>query len=245
MSEEHYPAKSTGNDDIVALDFGKMIDSIRSGKIIEKLFQQDNQGKTLKEVSSNFFDKELSHSLYPKGRTTRSLCRECNTFFGKYDEAYKKLYDNDGSSSIIKGYQKQTRLKISKDIFAKFLSVPECKGWKFDFVDFLNNENQAEYKGKWKLYCIKRDYSTDMLGLSHLATGELVYDEGTIFELSDAKFIFHLMDFESHEGYTSLNMLDLLNKTYTLVNGSDLHDGGYHGQLMIQEIFNSMSENVY
>ncbi|MEK4948650.1 MULTISPECIES: hypothetical protein [Carnobacterium] len=246
MSEEHYPAKSTGNDDIVALDFGKMIDSIMSGKVIENFFQQENQGKTLEEVSSDFFDEELSHSLYPKGRTARSLCRECNTFFGKYDESYKKFYDNGGSPSIIKGYQKQTRLKIIKAIFAKFLSVPECKGWKFDFVDFLKNESQEEYKGKWKLYCVKRDYSTDMLGLGHLATGELTHDEGTIFELSDEKFIFHLMDFEPHEGYKSLNMMDLLNKTYTLVNGSDLQDGGYHGELMIQDmLFNNMSESIY
>ena len=34
MSEEHYPAKSTGNEDIVALDLGKMVDSMMSGKVI-------------------------------------------------------------------------------------------------------------------------------------------------------------------------------------------------------------------
>ena len=137
MSEEHYPAKSTGNEDIVALDFGKMIDSMRSGELAERLFHKENQGKTVEEVSGEFFDEELSHSLYPKGRTARSLCRQCNTFLGKYDEAYKKFFDNDGSPSIIKGYQKLTRLKIIKAIFAKFLSVPECKGLNFDFIDFL------------------------------------------------------------------------------------------------------------
>jgi hypothetical protein len=183
MSEEHYPAKSTGNEDIVALDFGKMVDSIMSGKVIENFYQKENQGKTLEEVSSDFFDKELSHSLYPKGRTARSLCRECNTFLGKYDEAYKKFYDNDGAPIIIKGYQRPTRLKIIKAIFAKFLSVPECKVLDFDFIEFLNNENQEEYKGQWNLYCVKRDYSTDLLGLGHLATGVMTYDEGVIFLL--------------------------------------------------------------
>lgn len=236
MSEEHYPAKSTGNEDIVALDFGKMIDSMRSGELAERLFHKENQGKTVEEVSGEFFDEELSHSLYPKGRTARSLCRQCNTFLGKYDEAYKKFFDNDGSPSIIKGYQKLTRLKIIKAIFAKFLSVPECKGLNFDFIDFLQDDNQEKYDGQWGLYCTKRDYGTDFFGLGHLATGVMTYDEGVIFVLSDEKFIFHLMDFEPHEGYKSLNMMDLLNKTYTLVSGRDLHDGGYHGHFMIQEM---------
>lgn len=236
MSEEHYPAKSTGNEDIVALDFGKMIDSMRSGELAERLFHKENQGKTVEEVSGEFFDEELSHSLYPKGRTARSLCRQCNTFLGKYDEAYKKFFDNDGSPSIIKGYQKLTRLKIIKAIFAKFLSVPECKGLNFDFIDFLQDDNQEKYDGLWGLYCTKRDYGTDFFGLGHLATGVMTYDEGVIFVLSDEKFIFHLMDFEPHEGYKSLNMMDLLNKTYTLVSGRDLHDGGYHGHFMIQEM---------
>ena len=236
MSEEHYPAKSTGNEDIVALDLGKMVDSMMSGKVIEKLFHKDNKGKTLEEVSGNIFDEELAQPLYPQGRTARSLCRQCNTFLGKYDEAYKKFFDNDGSPSIIKGYQKLTRLKIIKAIFAKFLSVPECKGQNFDFITFLQDENQETYEGKWELYCIKRDYNTDFFGLGHLGTGVMTYDEGVIFVLSDEKFIFHLMDFEPHEGYRSLNMMDLLNKTYTLVSGRDLHDGGYHGHFMIQEM---------
>ena len=33
MSEEHYPARSTGNDDIVALDVIKMFESLRSPKV--------------------------------------------------------------------------------------------------------------------------------------------------------------------------------------------------------------------
>ena len=128
MSEEHYPAKSTGNEDIVALDLGKMVDSMMSGKVIEKLFHKDNKGKTLEEVSGNLFDEELAQPLYPQGRTARSLCRQCNTFLGKYDEAYKKFFDNDGSPSIIKGYQKLTRLKIIKAIFAKSYQFLSAKG---------------------------------------------------------------------------------------------------------------------
>lgn len=245
MSEEHYPAKSTGNEDIVALDFGKMVHSIMSGEVVKQLSQPDNQGKTLEQVSSEFFDKELSHSLHPKGRTVRSLCRGCNTFLGKYDEAYKKFYDNDGDPTIIKGYQKSTRLKIVKAIFAKFLSVPECKEQKFDFIEgFLKNDDPEKYTGVWSLYCVKRDYSTDILGFGHLGTGKMTYDEGLIYVLSDDKFIFHLMNFEPHNGYQSLNMMDILNKTYTMVSGSDLKDGGYHGGFVMQEMLSNMFENV-
>lgn len=184
MSEEHYPAKSTGNDDIVALDFVKMINSIMSGEVKKYIHDQKKEGKTIEEISGDYFDNELSYSLYPKGRTTRSLCRFCNTFLGKYDEAYKKFFDNEGDSTIIKGYQILTRFKIIKAIYAKFLSVPECKGLEFDFINFLRDEQAETYKGKWQVYCLKRDYSTDMMGIGSLETGKMNWDEGVIFELS-------------------------------------------------------------
>ena len=37
MSEEHYPAHSVGNDDIVKLDLVKMIDSIQSSEISNRV----------------------------------------------------------------------------------------------------------------------------------------------------------------------------------------------------------------
>jgi hypothetical protein len=241
MSEEHYPAKSTGNDDIVALNFVKMIDSMMSGEVDKLISNPENKGKTIEEIGGEYFDNELSYSIHPKGRTARSLCRECNTFLGKYDEAYKKFFDNDGDPNIIKGFQLLTRLKIVKAIYAKFLSVPECKGCMFDFVDFLKDEKQEGYDGKWQVYCLERDYSTDMMGIGNLDTGKMDWDEGTIFELSDEKFIFHLMDFEPHECYRSMNMMDILGKSYKIVRGQEVQ-GGYHGQFMIQKMFENMPD---
>lgn len=236
LSEEHYPARSVGNDDIVAFDIIKMMDSMRFGEIQRYAMKPENLGKSMKEISKTYFDNEPSHSIYPNGRTARTLCRKCNTFLGKYDESYKLFFDNNGENSVIKGYQMLTKLRIIKAIYAKFLSVPECKGWKFDFIDFLKNEKQVVYDGKWTVYCLKRDYGTDMMGLRNIETGKLTWDEGVMFEFSDEKFIFHLMNFEPHKEYKSMNIMDILNKQYKLISGHDV-EGGYHGLLMIQNIF--------
>lgn len=87
MSEEHYPARSVGNEDIVLLDIIKMIDFFQTDgmKRFEKRYLQ---GESIGQISDDIFDNELSLPLYPNGRTARTLCRKCNTFLGKYDEAY-------------------------------------------------------------------------------------------------------------------------------------------------------------
>lgn len=244
LSEEHYPARSAGNDDIVSFDFMKMIDLMESGKIIENRYNLKNKNKTLEEFGSTFFDEELSQPLYPKGRTTRSLCRPCNTFLGVYDESYKKFYDSKGDSLVIRGYQKSTKLKIIKAIFAKFLSIPECKNFNFDFINFIRTPVQETYNGEWSLYCIKRDFHTDLLGFGDLETGKLIYDEGIVFELSDENFIFHLTNFEPHECHKSMNMMDILNNYYTLISGTDIENGGYHGELMTLRWLNNMDINT-
>lgn len=57
---------------------------------------------------------------------------------------------------------------------------------------------ETKYSGKWKLYFIKRDFSTDLLGLNDIGTGKATFDEGIVYELSDDRFIFNLMNFEKH-----------------------------------------------
>ena len=106
----------------------------------------------------------MAESIYPKGRTARTLCQNCNRFLGKYDEAYLKFYDVDGDPKKVKGFQYKTKLQIIKAIFAKFLSIPEAKDEKFDFIDFIRNPEETEYRGKWSLYFVKRDASTDLMG---------------------------------------------------------------------------------
>ena len=47
------------------------------------------------------------------------------------------------------------------------------------------------------IFC-KRDYSSDLLGMKDIGTGKITFDEGVVYELSDDKFIYNLMNFEKH-----------------------------------------------
>lgn len=232
MSEEHYPARSVGNEDIVLLDIVKMIDFFQTAgmKKIEKRYLQ---GESIGQISDDIFDNELSLPLYPNGRTARTLCRKCNTFLGKYDEAYLKFFSINGEPKIVKGFNKITKLKIIKSIFGKFLSLPETIDEKFDF---LNDEYALEYRGKWKIYFVKRDFSSDIMGMRDIDTGKLEFNEGVVYELSDDKFIFNLMNFEKHSCYDMTDLFDILSKNYKLVTGTGTN-GGYHAQVLISRLF--------
>lgn len=170
MSEEHYPARSTGNEDIVALDIIKMFETMQSEKVYSEIEKRLNAGEKSEDIAGNISDSQLTTSLYPKGRTARTLCRKCNTFLGKYDKAYLRFFDLDGNPKAIKGFQRQTKYQVIKAIYAKFLSLPETQNEKFDFVDFIRDENETSYNGKWKLYFVKRDKRSDLMGIqtSHM-----------------------------------------------------------------------------
>lgn len=234
MSEEHYPARSVGNEDIVLLDFVKMIDSLQS-EGIGKIGSRFLRGESMDAIAEDIFDNELALPVYPKGRTARTLCIKCNTFLGKYDEAYLKFFSQNGEAKGIKGFQEMTKLRIIKSIFGKFLSVPETMNEKFDFIDFLIDENAVEYSGEWKIYFVKRDFSSDIMGLKDIGTGKLEFDEGIVYELSDDKFIFNLINFEKHSCYEMTNIFEILGKNYKLINGVG-NDGGYHAQLLISRL---------
>ena len=200
-----------------------------------------NNGENMLDVANDIFDKKLSKPIYPKGRTARTLCINCNTFLGKYDKTYLKFFNADGSPEKIKGFQSQTKYQIIKAIYAKFISLPEAQKEKFDFIEFLTDENKTVYNGKWRLYFVKRDYTSDLLGLKDIGTGKATFDEGVVYELSDDKFIFNLMNFEKHDCYPMTNIFDILNKNYILVNGVGEH-GGYHGQILMSRMFSQMGK---
>ena len=75
-----------------------------------------------------------------------------------------------------------------------------------------------------------------MLGFSDIGTGKLEYEDGVVYELSDEKFIFNLMNFKIHSCYKMTNIFDILNKNYELVEGVG-ETGGYHGQILMQRLF--------
>ena len=239
ISEEHYPAKSVGNNDIVKLDIVKMIDTLQTAQSSNMIKENLNNGKTLEQISDAIFDKELSTPLYPKGRTGKTLCRTCNTFLGKYDEAYLKFYKADGNPSQIKGFQQYTKIKIIKAIYAKFLSVPEALNENFDFVNFIKDDKAYEYNGIWKLYFVKRNFPYEILGLKDIGTGKATFNEGVVYELSDDKFIFNLLNFEKHSCYEMTNIFDILNKNYQLTMGSS-SNGGYHSSILMGRLFSEI-----
>ncbi len=235
MSEEHYPAKSVGNDDVIALDIVKMFDSFQTKSFRNEIWKDMKNGKSFEEASGAYFDKELAQPLYPKGRTARTLCCKCNAFLGKYDEAYLKFFNADGNPKVIKGYQKETRVAIIKAIFGKFLSVPEAANEQFDFIDFILDKSQDTYHGNWHLYFVHRDFSSDILGLADIGTGKAEYDEGIVYELSDEKFIFNLMNFEKHSCFIMNDAFDILDNQFKLVTGVG-KDGGYHASILISRL---------
>lgn len=247
MSEEHYPAHSIGNDDIIALDFTKYVDTLMGENEEFKSFVncQKEMGKDIKHSSNIYFDNYLSKSLFPKGRTARTLCRKCNTFIGKYDEAYKKYYMIDGNPKKIKGFQRQTRLFIIKAVFAKFLSIPETQDMDFDFLDFIRNDSMEEYHGNWMIYFVKRDMSTDLMGLKDIQTGKIDWNgdgEKLVYEFSDDKFIYNLLNFEKHSEFEMNCIFDILRNNYSVVEGIHNGRGSYHENIGLSRLFSQIPQ---
>lgn len=238
MSDEHYPARSVGNEDIASVDLGKWFDSFQPENRY-RIKKRMIRGESFEQIASDIFDSEISTTLYPEGRTARTLCVKCNNFLGKYDEAYLKFYNQDGGEKAIKGFNRITKLRIIKSIFGKFISIPEAANEEFDFLDFLINENQEEYIGKWRIYFVRRDFSSDFMGMGDIGTGKIEFGEGVVYELSDDKFIFNLMNFEKHSCFEMSNLFDILSKRYKLVIGVG-ENGGYHSQVLKSRTFREM-----
>lgn len=235
MSDEHYPARSTGNEDIVQLDLVKMVDSLQSRDLRLEIARRHACGEEFDDILGSIFDEQLSTSLYPDGRTARTLCKKCNTFLGKYDEAYLRFFTANGDPKVIKGFQAKTKYQVIKAIYAKFLSLPETVNEEFDFIDFIKDEEATTYNGLWRLFFVKRNLSSDILGLQDIDTGKIEFDEGVVYELSDDKFIFNLMNFPKHTCFTMTNIFDILSKKYKLVVGVG-ENGGYHAQMLLSRL---------
>lgn len=241
MSDEHYPAKCVGNNDIVKFDITKALDLGMSGEIIEKIKSRSDGKKSIEEIMGDIFDEELAIPLYPKGRTSRTLCINCNKLLGRYDEAYKKFYDSVGEPKVVKGFTKETKLKIIKSIYGKFLSVPEAANEMFDFVDFVRNDEIKEYNGKWQIYFVKRDYSTDLMGFKDIDTGSLKFDDGMLYELTDENFIYDLTTIYTKYNNEMNNIFDILSNDYKLISGVSEY-GGYHGQIVMLRAFSGFKD---
>lgn len=158
---------------------------------------------------------------------------------GKYDEAYLRFFNLNGNPKAVNGFQKHTKYQIIKAIYAKFISIPETQNIEFDFLDFVKDENSTTYDGKWSIYFVKRDSASDLLGMKDIGTGKIEFNEGVVYEMSDDKFIFNLMDFPKHSCFEMTNLFDILKKNYRLVEGTG-KDGGYHANVLINRLFSEM-----
>lgn len=138
MSEEHFPAKTVGNVDMVEVNLADMIDPELAKLNAMKFISLMDSGQDYEKALDMVFEESLVKKSYPKGRTKRTLCRQCNTLLGKYDFSYKKFFEKDGNVEIIKGFQKHTKIQIIKAIYGKFLSIPECEK-EMNFWDILND----------------------------------------------------------------------------------------------------------
>lgn len=232
LTKEHYPAKSVGNNDLVLINVLDIAEDMIQAP--NKFRYIANSGLGFSAVENYYSNGEMANSIYPEGRYTRTLCRRCNSFLGKYDEAYKKFYDNDGDPKKIKSFSKSTKLKIIKAIFGKFLSVPEAKDEDFDFRDFILDESCDEYSGNWKLFFVKRDTIT-----SDMQTIKINYDEGVVYHMSDDKFIFDLLKFEKPNEYVMNNIFDILEKNYKLQVGPG-ENGGFYADAFTTNIFRNL-----
>lgn len=121
--------------------------------------------------------------------------------------------------------------------------MPEAENEEFNFIDFIKDESLTVYSGKWKLYFVRRDFSTDLMGLKDIGTGEATFNEGVVYEFSDDKFVFNLMNFEKHPCFSMTNVFDILNKNYVLIEGVGNH-GGYHAQIFMTRLFKCGDENI-
>ena len=43
-------------------------------------------------------------------------------------------------------------------------------------LDFIRNEDETSYNGTWKLYFVKRDKRSDLMGLPDIGPGKIVFD---------------------------------------------------------------------
>ena len=80
MSDEHYPARSVGNEDIVAFDIVKAMDVIQSKEFRNEITNKLANNVAFEDVVGDICDEKLSKPLYRAGRTARTLCQNVIPF---------------------------------------------------------------------------------------------------------------------------------------------------------------------
>ncbi len=119
--------------------------------------------------------------------------------------------------------------------------MPEARNEEFDFVPFVKEKDIAEYSGDWRLYFVRRNATSDLLGLADMETGTAHFEQGIVYELTDDRFIFDLLNFEKHDSFEMNNIFDIISPNFRLITGTG-ESGGYHAQMIMSRLFDQMFE---
>ena len=75
ISEEHYPARSVGNEDIVAVDIEKLIDSLLSEDTYKEIVVGLNNGQSIEDIDCQYFDEKFGHFPKLTVKAFNGVCR--------------------------------------------------------------------------------------------------------------------------------------------------------------------------
>lgn len=109
----------------------------------------------------------------------------------------------------------------------------------FEYLAIYDTCHIAHEDDGWSVYFVKRNFSSDLMGMKDIRTGKITFDEGVVYEMSDDKFIFNLMNFPKHSCFEMTNLFDILKKNYKLIEGVG-ENGGYHAQVFMSSLFSQM-----
>lgn len=147
----------------------------------------------------------------------------------------KVAVDREDYQNLVTAAQKYVVQEKQEGKLKKLLK--EAK--KLDFLDFIRDADSTVYNGTWSVYFVKRNFSSDLMGMKDIRTGKITFDEGVVYEMSDDKFIFNLMNFPKHSCFEMTNLFDILKKNYKLIEGVG-ENGGYHAQVFMSSLFSQM-----
>lgn len=104
-------------------------------------------------------------------------------------------------------------IRLLKQFTQNFFQY-QRRGTKNLIFWFIRDADSTVYNGTWSVYFVKRNFSSDLMGMKDIRTGKITFDEGVVYEMSDDKFIFNLMNFPKHSCFEMTNLFDILKKNY-------------------------------
>ena len=166
------------------------------------------------------------------------------------DKIYIVHADREDDSFIYSHDKQNREFRIEKEILRKSIYDTRLSSYEKIVANSYIIFPYKDDSGKPVLYTLEEmnerfpcalAYSTDLFGMKDIGTGRIEFNEGVVYEMSDDKFIFNLMNFPKHNCFEMTNIFDILHKNYKLVEGVG-KDGGYHAQVFMSRMFSQMEQ---